>query len=68
MLPCLFYKVGRNCKIKTIQMGIDLDVTDGTVMDISDVILRACRIFCSEYRVSMFNVNGQPRQATCDQF
>lgn len=68
MLPCLFYKVWRNCIIKTIQRGIYLDVTDGTVMDISDVILRACRIFCSEYRVSMFSVNGQPRQATCGQF
>lgn len=37
MLPYVFYKVRRNCKIKNIQMGTNLDVTDTTITDISDL-------------------------------
>lgn len=37
MLPYVFYEVRRNCKIKNIQVGTNLDVTDTTITDISDI-------------------------------
>lgn len=37
MLPYVFYEVRRNCKIKNIQMDTNLDVTDTTITDISDI-------------------------------